>query len=145
MCLILAFFLFYTCSRAHACMMFTAYFIFLHFFLTLADFCGSESEPLPTADAIEHCVAYRAVEDAVCKRNLVLITCLLFPFFFLCPSLLCFWVSHIFWYRPFPPVSTVFSQFYVTLISSFLSNTSSCCWNAVFMSRTLCMRQSLYM
>lgn len=86
MCLILAFFLFYTCSCAHACMMFTAYFSFCHcfsfFYITLTDFCGSESEPLPTADAIEHCVAYRAVEDAVYKRNLVLINCLLFLFFF---------------------------------------------------------------
>lgn len=32
MCLILAFFLFYTCSCAHACMMFTAYFSFCHCF-----------------------------------------------------------------------------------------------------------------
>lgn len=33
LCLIIAFFLFYTCSRAHACMMFTAYFGFFSFFL----------------------------------------------------------------------------------------------------------------
>lgn len=123
MCLILAFFLFYTCSCAHACMMFTAYFSFCHcfsfFYITLTDFCGSESEPLPTADAIEHCVAYRAVEDAVYKRNLVLINCLLFLFFFsLSFSLVFLSITYILisplfacQHRPFPILCDLHIQF----------------------------------
>lgn len=118
MCLILAFFLFYKCSRAHACMMFTAYFSFFPFFLTLKDFCGSGSEPLPTADAIEHCVAYRAVGDAVYKRNLVLITCLLSHFFYFSFSLMFLSITYILisplsacQYRPFPILCDLHIQF----------------------------------
>lgn len=65
--LILAFFLFCTCPRAHACMMFTTYFfVFLH---------RRESESLPTVNAtIHHCVMCRAVESAVCERPFVVVS-----------------------------------------------------------------------
>lgn len=54
-------------------------------------------------------------------------------FCFLSTLSLVFWVVHIFWYcLPSPNQHRLSPRFYVTFISHIVSNTSSCCWNAVF-------------
>lgn len=54
-------------------------------------------------------------------------------FCFLLTFSLVFWVVHIFWYcLPSPNEHRLSPRFYVTFISHILSNTLSCCWNAVF-------------
>lgn len=57
-------------ARAHACMTFTTYFVFLH----------RESESLPTVNAIHQCVMSRVVESDVYEWNLVFDHLLLFLF-----------------------------------------------------------------
>lgn len=115
-------------------------------FLTLNEFDGSE----------KRAVSHRRCDRALCRissgwkyRVYEKLTFLITCFLFLSLFSRVFEYHIYFEYRPFPPVSTVPSQFYVTCISSFLSRLVvemqflcrvRCAWNRACICRDYCFR-----